>query len=225
MKSVLLYNLYLVNNWKEVTSQILQNIPQDDVYVNINFDWRYSFHIVKALIFLKKYKKIKHIFFSSNHAKLGEVKGFENFRKNINFNQYNIATYTHSKGVTKPNNKNVAAWREVMRYFVMDKFNDTINVFNSNYALYGVALSQNIKNGVVEKNETLNVSHWYRGTFVSINLKKIRNAFLTTPIQQNFYGIEAFFGDLCSFEECYNAHEINISLYNNYYSEDLYKNK
>lgn len=224
MKSILLYNLYLVNNWQQVTEEIFAYIPQDDVYVNINFDWRYFYQIPKALLFLKKYQKIRKIFFSTNHASLGEVKGFENFRRKINFDKYKIVTYTHSKGVTKPNNKYVAAWRELMRYFIMEKFEDTVKAFNEEYYLYGTLLSQNLVNGKLTINKTLNVSHWYRGTFVSINLNKLRERFLTMPIQQNFYGIEAFFGELCEFERCYNAHYVEESLYSYEYVSSKYKN-
>lgn len=224
MKSVLLYNLYLVNNWHQVTEELLSYIPQDDLYVNINFDWRYSFQIPKAILLLKKQKKLKKIFFSTNHASLGEVKGFENFRYKIDFSGYAIATYIHSKGVTKPNNKNVAAWRELMRYFVLEKFDETIKVFNEGYFLYGAILAQNIKDNILKNNNKLGVSHWYRGTFVSINLDKLRNEFLTKNISKNFYGIEAFFGSLCDFNKCFNAHSVNISLYENEYNPEYYKN-
>ena len=105
-------------------------------------------------------------------------------------------------------------------YFVLQKFGDCVKAFEEGYYLYGAMLS----NGYPTIQPSLGVYHWYRGTFVSVNLTKLRMKFLTTPIQQTFYGVEGFFGNLCEFEKCYNAHEINISLYKNEYKPEYYKN-
>ncbi|QQR96709.1 MAG: hypothetical protein IPK18_07205 [Sphingobacteriales bacterium] len=223
MKTILFYNLYCVNNWLYITKDIFQYIPQDDVVVNINFDIKTFYRAIFAYMFFLKQKKVKKILITVNSRTLGEVKGLQKFRKQFNLDKYNILTYAHAKGVTKPNHKGVADWREVMRYFIFDRFEDTIGAFKDGYYLYGAMLSQNKVNGEIVNQEKLGVSHWYRGTFVSVNLSYLRNEFKNKPIQQNYLGSEAFFGSLCNFEKCYNAHSIEMSLYQNEYPENLYK--
>jgi len=65
MKSILLYNIYLLNHWKKITKELLNEIHQDDIYINISYDLRYIYKIPDAILFLRRYKKIKKIFLTS----------------------------------------------------------------------------------------------------------------------------------------------------------------
>jgi hypothetical protein len=61
---------------------------------------------------------------------------------------------------------------------------------------------------------------------VSVNLNLIRDKFLNTPVDLDYFGIEGFFGKLCSYEQAYSAHlstKIIQSHYKEPYPESYYK--
>ena len=108
-KSILLLHAYLVNNWKEISKELLDKAPHEDVAVHFSYDLRYIALLPVAYLFFKNYSpRIKWVFFTSNKTRHSEVMALEKFRKCINFEEYSIATYVHTKGVTMPKNKN---WR------------------------------------------------------------------------------------------------------------------
>ena len=55
----------------------------------------------------------------------------------------------------------------------------------------------------------------------------VRDKFINTPIERDYFGIEGFFGKLCEYNQAYNAHDSganNIqSHYFEPYPEKLYK--
>jgi len=226
MKSVLLYNIYLLKSWKSISEELLNNVPQDDIYVHLSFDLRYSYRILLAYLFLLKYKKVRKIFVTPNDAAYGEALGFAKFKSQINFDQYNILTYIHSKGVSKPNNKFGKDWRAYMKYFVMDRFDLTLKAFTKGYGLYGcnlhVLTEEQKANG--RKYAYLYSDFWYAGTFVSANLDVIRDAFDKAKVEKEFYAVEGFWGKLCELKLAFCPHNTPYSLYENPYPRELYVN-
>lgn len=221
MKSILLYHLYLVNNWKAVTTQLLAEVPHDTIIVNLSFDLRYSYEVLRAYWFLKKYKQVKKIFVTQNNAKYGEILGFEKFRQKVNYEGYDILTYMHGKGVTKPQDPHVADWREFMRYFIVDRFDLTQEAFEQGYGLYGVNLFQNPDNE--PKYAFKHTDYIFRGNFVSLNLHLLKEAFLNTRVAPDYYSVEGFWGKLCPYEKAYSPHNSGVHHYKTLYPPEKYK--
>jgi hypothetical protein len=224
MKSLLLYNLYPKSNWKEVTELIIGNVPYHEaIIINISLDKfdrsiRRHWYICR---YLKRYPKIEKITFSRNDSKLGEVPGFDKMRNEIDYDYYDIITYTHSKGVTKSKNSNIRDWVKMMKYFVIERHDLCLNAFENGYELYGTQLHE-YKYDCVRKHTFKYCDFWYGGTFVSVNLRKLKTKFISTNCLQNYYGTEAFWGQLCEFEKAYSAHNSPFSLYKHPYPENKY---
>ncbi|HAI76576.1 MAG TPA: hypothetical protein DCM08_10045 [Microscillaceae bacterium] len=207
MRSVLLYNLFPVNHWQEVTQSLLQNHHHDELYIHITLPWWKKWFGNRAekqiREFLTQYTTQDHIFCSTNQKKLGEVIGFNVFRQQIDFQPFEMATYIHSKGVSRPENKNIADWTAMMGYFVLEKHAWCKEVFEKGKSLYGCNL--NVVDNIDAKIPEVfrNTKFWFSGNFVSINLQKLHGAFLQTPCEPNYYGIERFWGRLCEADEAY----------------------
>lgn len=222
-KNILLYNLYPKSYWKELTLKLLRNIPHDDIAVNVSLDkWDRLLNKGRIEKALYDIPKVRNVYYTENIPSLGEVSGFDNMRKNIDFSGYDIVTYMHSKGVTKPKNAYIKDWVELMRYFQVEKFDLCRKVFNEGYILYGVKLAK--YEGGERKLTYKYCDFWYGGTFVSCNLTLAREKFLNTPCPQDYYGVEAFWGNLCPIDKAYCAHQ-TPSLYDQAYPEELYKDK
>ena len=222
IRSVLLYHLYPKGDWKNITKKLLSCVHHDDIFIHVNLDISDKlFSKNKILSRLKCIPKVKKIFISGNDRKLGEVPGFQKLRNEIDFNQYDIATYIHSKGVTKSDNPNIKDWVELMRYYILERHDICIKAFGKGYALYGVRLSK-FKGG-----KRINCyrfsDFWYAGNFVSVNLNMLRDEFLNTPVPQDYYGVEAFWGLLCDLDLAFNAHETPYSLHDHPYPPELYR--
>ncbi|MCP4521841.1 MAG: hypothetical protein GY827_09170 [Cytophagales bacterium] len=224
MKSIVFYNLYLKNTWRSVTKEILTNRPQDDLIINVSFDLRYIYKLPFVLFFLWKFAP-KKIFFSRNNAKYGETIGFNKFLKYCSLDSYNILTYIHSKGVTKPNREKENNWREFMKYFVMDRFDLTIKAFEEGFHLYGVNLRKYQGTDEERDHTSLYTDYWYRGTFVSVNLNELRQKILMTTVPNNFYGIEAFWGNLTPIDKAFSPFNSNISHYQAPFPKEKYTGK
>lgn len=223
MKSLLFYHVYLVNNWRQVSNELLSEIPQDEVFINLSFDLRYVFKVIPALLYFKRIKKVKKVYLTQNHASFGEILSVEKFLNSTDLTKYGVLTYIHSKGVTKFGRAEIDDWREVMRYFVMSKYSRCQEVFKRGYYLYGVNL---MERDFEKKREHTGVhtDYWYRGNFVSVNLeylaKKLNN--IDFPIR-DYYSIEGLWGRLCDVEKAYCVHDSGISHYKERYPEELYK--
>lgn len=223
MRSVLLYNLYPKSYWKELTDNILSSAPHDDIYVNVSLDFTDLLFNKRDIVkHLNKNTKIRKIFFTRNNRKLGEIPGFEKMRKSIDLNKYNVLTYAHSKGVTKPDNSNIRDWVEFMRYFIFDRFDLCLDAFNRGYILYGVNLLEANQQNKNEDTFALSKFH-YSGTFVSVNLNIVREKFSKTPCINTYLGVEAFWASLCDIEKAFSAHNSGKNHYNEPFPARLYK--
>lgn len=226
-KNVLLYNLFPKNCWKRVTSSILQTVPHDDIAVNITIPVLeiYRIPFIKNWLF-KKFCKIKIITWTINHKRKGESSGFDKLRKALNYSHYSILTYTHSKGTSRKrkDTQPIRDWTEMMRYFVLDRFELTQSAFMNGYHLAGVNLNT-IKQNIEINPDDIRLSNFYfEGNFVSIDLAILRNQFLSTPCASDYYGVETFWGLIDSAE---NAAELYCSNpfdhYSNPYPPEIYK--
>jgi hypothetical protein len=225
MSSILIYNLYPKSHWKKLTAYLLKDVPHTSIVINVSLDlWDKVFNKMSMIEFLKSIPKVEKIIFSENDPKLAEMIGFENFRQQVNFDNYDIVTYMHSKGVTKAHNQNIKDWVELMRYFQIDRFDLCTEAFDEGYGLYGVNIGK-YESG--EKYGPFKFSDFhFSGTFVSVNLNLLRTQFLNTQIDKDYFGIEGFFGKLCPFEMAYCPHISGENIQNHYheaYPEHLYK--
>jgi hypothetical protein len=223
--SVLLYNVYIKNNWKSVTLHLLKDIPHTDIFINVSIDWYNLFMLRSVIRFLKSIHKVKKIVITYNLRKLGEVRGFIKLKSCIPFYDYKVLTYLHSKGVTKPHNDNVKDWVELMRYFIIEKYDLTIDAFNQGFDLYGINLG--LYDGVSEKYGPYKFSTFhYSGNFVSVNLNSLREKILHTEVDLDYFGVEGFWGKLTNVKVAYNAHNSGLRISNHYnekYPELYYK--
>jgi len=224
-KSVLLYNLYPQFNWKNITDTLFTNVAHDHIYVHINIPKRNPIKALQAFFYLKKHVKVKDIYFSINMKFKGESKGFEVFRKKINFNNYEIASYTHSKGSSRKrkNTKPIKDWTKLLHYFIIERLDLSQVAFDKGYFLSGVNLKNthlNNKDGSPLFPES---KFHYSGNFVTINLKKLQKEFLNTSCRPHYYGVEVFWGTLCDKEKAYSLHQSNVNHYQNNYPESNYK--
>lgn len=230
MKAVLLYNLYPINHWRELTTQLLKNVPHQEIYIHVSLplvDLLLPYRKKRILDLLTEFTSFDHIFFSRNKRVLGETLGFEVFRKNIDFSSHSMLTYMHSKGVSrrKYKSKNVKDWVEMMRYFMIDRFDLCAKAFHQGYHLCGCNLylrSELPQQGAPEP--LLYVPYHYSGNFVSVNMDALRKKFLTTPCDPSYFGVEAFWGKLTPLEKAFCVHQSGIkNHYAHPYPENLYK--
>jgi len=225
-KSLLFYNLYPKNRWKGITKSLLSNIPHDDIIVHITLTpWtRIQLKLIQKE--LKKYPKIKQIIYSFNDKKLGEVRGFQKLKEEIDLKDYQLLTYIHSKGSSKKRKDTQATrdWTEMMRYFVVENLRKAQEVFAKGYYLYGVNLTTHIYSNDTEKLNQPKTNFIYPGNFITINLDALRESFLQTQCHLDYYGVERFWGRLCSLEKAYSAYESHIvNHYENVHPAHLYK--
>ncbi len=220
-QALLYYHVFAINNWKEISNKLLADLPHDSVVVHISFTKRYVLELLKAYRYFSRQDKVVKIFISYNN-KYPEVAGFNKFRRNVDLSKYEVLSYMHSKGVTKPDNRCVADWREYMRYFLVERHEECLNLFrNKEYCLYGVNLCK-IAEGDIRFGPKLHSDFWYRGNFVTVNLNLLLDKVLHTKIDEDYYGMEGFWGKLCEYEKAYSAHNSGISHYDNRYGKEKY---
>ncbi len=224
-KSVLLYNLYPLNYWKQITDILLSNVVHNDIFVHINIPKRNPIQAFVAHRYLRKNKKVRGIYYSLNFKFRGESVGFEVLRKKIDFRNYDFASYIHSKGSSRKrkDTQPIKDWTELLRYFVVERLDLAVHAFEKGYCLYGV----NISEKVLKDKEGFEIfpesKFLYQGNFVTINLKKIRNKFLASACRVHYYGLEMFWGSLCSFDQAYSAHQSTMDHYQEEYPPNKYK--
>ena len=222
-RSVLLYHLYIINNWYSITKKLLTNAPHKEIVININYDLRHVFKLPFIWLWLKlNFPRTSKVFFTQNHSGKGEVLGFVKFIRYIELICYeiDILTYIHSKGVSKPNNKPVADWVELMRYFILERWDLTRAAFKEGYKLYGCNLAGNPG---IDDYAFKYAPFIFRGNFVNVNYPLLKDKIHQTKPGSDYFGVEGYWGNLCDISECYCCHESHISHYKEEYPECKYK--
>lgn len=224
-KSVLLYNLFPKHSWKELTTQLLSNVNHSDIIVHISIPPKKPLNALMAYLLLRKNTRVNEVYFSLNSKKKAESKGFDVFRKKVDFSKYDIASYIHSKGTSKKYKKTypIRDWTEMMRYFIIERLDLAQRAFEEGNFLYGVNLMEKHKNDQ-DGNPLFPESKFhYSGNFVTINLRKLRKEFLTTECGAHYYGVEIFWGLLCNIEKAYCVHQSDVYHYTDTYPSNLYR--
>jgi hypothetical protein len=216
MRSVILYHLYPKNNWREVTHDLLSATHHDSVFVSVSLDFLHDFFTRWDIErFLKTIPKVKNIFFTKNSRQLSEVSGFNRLKNELDFSGWDVVTYLHSKGVTKPDNQCIKDWVQLMRYFVVERHDMCLQAFENGFALYGCNLGV-FQVGSERVGPYRFSDFHYSGNFVSINLNLLRKEFLSIPCDNDYYGVEGFWGKLCPVQKAYNAHDSGTNISNHY---------
>jgi len=99
---------------------------------------------------------------------------------------YELLMYMHGKGVTKPLNKNIPDWVELMRYFLIDRMDLCLDAFSKGYKLYGVNFGH-YKEGEEKYGPSQFSSFRFSGNFVAVNLKLLNIEFFQTPLDENYF--------------------------------------
>lgn len=220
--TVLLLHVYLTNHWLSVCKKLLKNVPHDDVYVHVAYKTKFSLHYLLSKAFFRRLPKVRAVYYSLNNHH-PEKTALETFRLKIDWNKYSVLSYIHAKGVTKPHNKNIKDWVELMRYFIMDRMDICQDAFKQGYKLYGTNL--NIYDASKARYGPFIHSDFHlSGNFVSLNLSLLRTSFLKSHIPDDYFGVEGFWGTLCDMSELYCPHSAPHDLYHHRYPSHLYKN-
>lgn len=223
-KSLLFYNLYPKEQWKEITASLLRNVPHDDITVHVALPLLGWFNKGAILIELERYPKIQQVIFSNNKKKIGEAVGLEKLQSEVDLEPYSILTYIHSKGSSKArkNTQPIMDWTEYMRYFVVERLDKAVEAFENGFYLYGVNLSTSTPSKDKTRLKHPRINFHYSGNFVSINLKELGKKLLITQCVKDYYGVELFWGRLCTIDKAYSAHESGVDHYNQPYPPDNY---
>lgn len=223
-KKVLLYHLYPVNNWKEISDHLFKNIPHDKVFVHVSIpiNEEEEFVMNEVKLFFSKYKYDISFLLSKNSAH-PEVDAMISFIENHTCIDYKVLTYMHSKGVTKPENPNIKDWVELMRYFIIDRMDICEKAFRKGYITYGVnkSLPDPKSPGFI------NSTYFYEGNFVSVNLAKVKDFGLQVveKVEKNYYGLEGLWGKLCKPNLAYSPFNSGVNHYLSPFPERIYKVK
>lgn len=218
MSKVLLFHIFPINTWKNVSDRLLAHVPHEDIFVHVSIDPELN-NQEEVRSYLSAFPKVRSVFYSINSAH-PEVDAMETFRANINFHQYSILTYMHTKGVTKPESQNIEDWTELMRYFVLDKMNLCEKAFKRGYLLYGVNKTPESGN----QGHFKGIDFFYAGNFISVNLTaEVVQKIKTLPLPMEYYGLEGFWGKLCTNQQAYNVFYSRINHYVTPFPAYLYK--
>jgi hypothetical protein len=216
MRSILLYNLYPRTIWRSLTASILGDVPHHDtiaVHVSLPLHLVPLYPVISR--HLRAFPKVSLICASLNRRHKGESVGFNRLRTTLDFNPFDIVTYVHSKGSSRKrkNTAPIAAWTDYMRYFVVQRHDLCHQAFEQGYYTYGVELTPHVFARKEHERLFAACRFMYKGGFVSLNLRHLRSAFLSSPCIEHYYAVERFWGTLCDIEHAYCAFQSAIDLY------------
>ena len=221
-RKALLVHVYVVNYWFLICDKLLRNVPHDDIYVHVSYGSVFSLNYLLAQVYFRFRPKVKAVYFSKN-ATSAEVKAFQLLRAKIDLAQYSILSYIHAKGVTKPHNSNIKDWVELMRYFLLDRMDICEKAFANGYKLYGINLGA--YDDKYPRYGPFSFSEFhFAGNFVSVNLNILRDKITSTQIDDEYFGLEGFWGKLCDIDGVYCPFISPLDLYSHPFPEPLYKN-
>jgi len=226
-RSLLFYNLYPKDRWQEITASLLQNVPHDDIIVHVALPLLGWFNKGAIQMELDRYPKVKQVIFSKNKKRVGETVGLEKLQTQVDLGPYSILTYIHSKGSSKAkkNTQAIKDWTEFMRYFVIERLDLAKEAFQNNFYLYGVNLSTNMHPRNIDKVKHPDTKFIFEGNFVSVNLNQLKEEVLETKCRKDYYGVERFWGRLCSIDKAFSQHQANIDHYHETYLPEEYVDK
>lgn len=208
MRKILLYHIYPVNHWQEITDILFQKLPFDKIVVHVSLLTGEESEKPELENYFKKFG-VDEILYSANSG-TGEVDAMTSFIRSVDLRAFDLLTYMHCKGVTRPENKHILGWTNLMRYFIIEKMNRCKKAFRNGYVTYGI--NKSIPNKADEGFRGCNF--FYEGNFVSLNLKKVDLAkAVEKHLEHSYYGLEGFWGKLCSYKEGYSVFNSGINHY------------
>jgi hypothetical protein len=208
LPSILLYHIYPINHWQEITGILFQKLPFTKIAVHVSLPSGGEGLKQEIDHYFTKYE-VDEILYSANSG-TGEVDALLSFVHKVDFSGLDILTYMHCKGVTKPENKHIAEWTKLMRYFLIEKMDTCKRAFRKGYITYGI--NKSIPNQADEGFKGCNF--FYEGNFVSLNLKKVDlKKAVNEHLEHTYYGLEGFWGKLCPYELGYSAFDSGINHY------------
>jgi hypothetical protein len=207
LRSILLYHIFPINNWREITETLFQKLPFDRIIVHVSLPDKDQTIRKQIESFFKDYP-VNRFIYSPNSGN-GEVDALRSFVQTQDLSGFDILTYMHCKGVSKPENKNILDWTKLMRYFLIEKMDSCKKVFKKGYVTFGINKTVPAPNeGFIGSN------FFYEGNFVSLNLKKVDLCDAVDKYLENtYYGLEGFWGKLCTFKEGYSLFNSGINHY------------
>lgn len=121
-------HIFTLNHWKENVLNKLERIRRsnlaDVAKMHFSVNYLQKEHISESIELINgHFNKYEIIFDGSNRF---EHNGIYKVWELSQCEDCNIL-YLHTKGVTKPNSRPVAAWDEVMTYFCIDKWRDCVD--------------------------------------------------------------------------------------------------
>lgn len=221
-KIFIYYHVCMINNWEEITNQILHQINISGLIDKID---NLFFYVVGELNKnnLEKIKKLQQLNPKYKVKSLRkEVQTYEKITLNSLLddcqNKYSKCKilYLHSKGITRVGNKNVEDWVKYLIYFNINKHEECLNALDK-YDTCGVNLNEK-------------PSFHYSGNFWWGNsnyIKKldpleIKENFVSHDDYVKYYLASEMW--LCSkTKNCKTLHNSNINHYHQEYKKDKYE--
>lgn len=208
MRSILLYHIYPINHWKEITDFLFQKLPFHKIVVHVSLPQGEDHRKGELETYFNNYG-VHQFLYSANSGK-GEVDAMKSFVAQRLYEGFDLLTYMHCKGVTKPDNKNIENWTRLMRYFIIEKMEQCKKVFRKGYVAFGI--NKTVPN---QEDEGFRGSNFfYEGNFVSLNLKAVDlEQAVARHLEDSYYGLEGFWGKLCPYKKGYAIFNSGINHY------------
>jgi hypothetical protein len=205
---ILLYHIYPVNHWREITEILFQKLPFDKIVVHVSLPKAEEKENNELERYFEKYP-IDKILYSANSG-TGEADAMASFVRSVDLHGFDMLTYMHCKGVTKPGNEHILEWTRLMRYFIIEKMDHCKKAFSKGYVTYGI--NKSIPD---QQDEGFRGSNFfYEGNFVSLNLKKVDlKKAVEEHLEHSYYGLEGFWGKLCPYKLGYAVFNSGINHY------------
>jgi hypothetical protein len=208
LSGILLYHIYPINHWQEITDILFQKLPFDKIVVHVSLPANDEGIRLELESYFKKYP-VNEILYSPNSG-TGEVDAMKRFISSVDLQEFDLLTYMHCKGVTKPANSHIMEWTKLMRYFIIEKIDQCKKAFRRGFVTYGI--NKAIPN---QQDEGFRGSNfYYEGNFVSLNLKKVNlKKAVEEHLEHTYYGLEGFWGKLCSYKMGYAVFNSGVNHY------------
>lgn len=179
-KTQIFYHIFLENNWFEIVSEqvdvllkskLLNNSTLNVGVVYSNFN-ELEINKKKLSIIFEKIKNINILYFDSTTScgectTLAELKNF----CDISTDEFYVL-YIHTKGVTQfnsPREKPVKSWREMMEFFLIEKWEDCVNKLSEGFDCCGINYQDHAAN-INNQNKLIKIFNgnffWSRSSYI-----------------------------------------------------------